>query len=63
MNTRIQLWIAGGILIIAGLVLARLVAGLYADQPVKQLAIYFVGVILALGGLVIVLIGVRKERK
>jgi hypothetical protein len=63
MNSKIQLWITGGILIIIGLVLARVMAGMYADQPVKQLAVYFGGVILALGGLVIILAGLRRERK
>jgi hypothetical protein len=59
MSTRLKFWVAGAVVIIIGLVMVRVLAGMYSAQPVTQLVIYFIGVILALAGLGIILAGIR----
>ncbi len=62
MKTRLKFWVAGAVVIIIGLVLARFLAGTYSDQPVIQLVIYLIGVVMALAGLGIILVGLRRSR-
>jgi hypothetical protein len=60
MSTKVKYWVAGVVTAAIGLVLARAVSPMFAAQVVWQLAVYFVGVALALAGLLIILLGVRK---
>ena len=53
--------ILGGLLAVAGVVLARVVSGRFADEALIQLAVYFLGIILALAGLAVVITGIRKQ--
>ncbi|MBN1189957.1 MAG: hypothetical protein JXA46_09405 [Dehalococcoidales bacterium] len=62
MNTRIKYWISGVAVAVAGLILARVVSGMYAGQPVVQIVLYIAGVTLAMAGLLIIMIGIRKAR-
>jgi hypothetical protein len=60
MSTKAKFWVAGLVTAAIGLVLARGVSPLLAAQVVLQLAVYFVGVALALAGLLIIIFGIRK---
>jgi hypothetical protein len=62
MSSKIKLWAAGLATAAAGLILARVVSGLFAGQAVIQFAVFLIGVALALAGLLIILMGVRKAR-
>ena len=61
MSKRLIFWVAGAVLIIIGLVMVRVLSGVYSDRPVTQLVVYIVGVILALGGLGVILAGLRRR--
>ncbi len=61
MSAKLIFWIIGLVLIVLGLVLAKVVSGNYADNVTLQLVFYFLGVIIALGGLVVILAGIRKR--
>ncbi|MBP1707290.1 MAG: hypothetical protein H6Q39_1014 [Chloroflexi bacterium] len=61
MSNRLIFWVAGAVLIIIGLVMVRVLSGMYSDRPVTQLVVYIVGVILALGGLGVILAGIRRR--
>jgi hypothetical protein len=61
MSSRLIFWGAGAVLIIIGLVMVRVLSGVYSDRPVTQLVVYIVGVILALGGLGVILAGIRRS--
>ncbi len=61
MSNRLIFWGAGAVLIIIGLVMVRFLSGMYSDRPVTQLVVYIVGVILALGGLGVILAGIRRR--
>jgi hypothetical protein len=60
MSTKLKFWIAGIAVIVVGLVLARGISPLYTDQVAVQLAVFLVGVLVAMAGLGIILIGLRK---
>jgi hypothetical protein len=62
MSAKAKFWAAGLVTAAIGLVLARAVSPMLNAQAVWQLAVYFVGVALALAGLLIILYGVRKGR-
>ena len=61
MSNRLIFWVAGAVLIIIGLVMVRVLSGMYSDRPVTQLVVYIVGVILALGGLGVILAGISRR--
>jgi hypothetical protein len=61
MNTNLRFWIIGVILAITGVVLARVISGMYSDRAGIQLVLYFLGVIVALSGLGVILFGLRKK--
>jgi hypothetical protein len=60
MSTKLKFWIAGVVVAAIGLVLARLISPLYSSNSVIQLTIFLVGVIIAMAGLGLILIGIRK---
>jgi hypothetical protein len=60
MSIKLKFWIAGVALAISGLILARVVSSLYASQAIMQLSIFLAGVVVALAGLGIILMGIRK---
>jgi len=39
----------------------RVLSGMYSDRPVTQLVVYIAGVILALGGLGVILAGISRR--
>ena len=61
MSKRLIFWVAGAVLIIIGLVMVRVLSGMYSDRPVTQLVVYIAGVILALGGLGVILAGISRR--
>jgi len=61
MSNRLIFWVAGAVLIIIGLVMVRVLSGMYSDRPVTQLVVYIAGVILALAGLGVILAGIRRR--
>jgi hypothetical protein len=60
MSTKLKFWIAGVVVAALGLVLARVVSPLYSTNPVVQLTLFLVGVVVAMAGLGIILVGIRK---
>ena len=61
MSANLRFWIIGIILAAIGVLLARVVSGVYSDRTGVQLALYFIGVIIALIGLGVILFGLRKK--
>ena len=61
MSTKLKFWIGGVMLVIAGLVLARVVSPVYADQAIVQLSVFLAGVVVAMAGLGVILLGLRKS--
>jgi hypothetical protein len=61
MSTKLKFWIVGVMLVIAGLVLARVVSTVYADQAMMQLSVFLAGVVVAMAGLGVILVGLRKS--
>jgi hypothetical protein len=53
--------VAGIFLAIIGLVLARIISPTYTDSSVVQLVIFLSGVVLAMAGLGIIMLGIRKQ--
>jgi hypothetical protein len=60
MSTKLKFWIAGIVVIVIGLVLAKLLSPTYTGQPVAQLSVFLVGVVVAMAGLGLILVGLRK---
>ena len=60
MSTKLKFWITGIVAAIIGLVLARVVSPMYADQAIVQLSIFLAGVVVAMAGLGIILVGIKK---
>ena len=60
MGAKRKFWIIGIALAIIGLVVGRVVSRLFGSAEL-QAAIYIVGVILALGGLGVIMYGIRKR--
>jgi hypothetical protein len=60
MSAKAKFWLTGLIIAAIGLILARLVSPLYSDQPVLQIVIFLAGVVAAMAGLGIILLGLRK---
>jgi hypothetical protein len=60
MSTKLKFWTAGGSVAVVGLVLARVISPLFSGNPVVQLTIFLVGVVIAMAGLGIILGGIRK---
>jgi hypothetical protein len=60
MSTKLKFWISGVILVVGGLVLARVVSPIYADRAIVQLSVFLAGVVVAMAGLGIILLGLRK---
>jgi hypothetical protein len=61
MKTGFKFWMSGIAVILLGLLLARWISEVYASQPVLHLAVYLTGVVIAMAGLGIILIGIRKK--
>ena len=62
MSTKARFWTGGLALVIAGLVLAKVVSNQYAVQPYVQFGVYIAGVTLALAGLGVIMMGIRKKK-
>jgi hypothetical protein len=60
MSTKHKFWILGIVVAAFGLVLARVISPIYADRAVVQLVLFLTGVVLAMAGLGIILVGLRK---
>jgi hypothetical protein len=60
MNTKLKYWITGVIVAALGLVLAKVVSPACADRPAAELTIFLAGAVVALAGLGIILLGLRK---
>jgi hypothetical protein len=61
MSTKLKFWILGVMLVIAGLVLARVVSPIYESQAIVQLLVFLAGVVVAIAGLGVILVGLRKS--
>lgn len=61
MNQRsIKYWLAGVLVSLAGILLARVVAPNFSDKPTLLIGIYLLGITLGLAGLVIITFGMPK---
>ncbi len=56
-----KFWILGIFLAAVGVALARVVSPRLAGQALIQLILFFVGVLIAMGGLGVILVGLRKK--
>jgi len=63
MNTINKHWIAGLALAAAGIVTARVISPRFDTDPVIQMVIFIIGVTLALAGMVVIMMGMRKHTK
>jgi hypothetical protein len=61
MTSKAKFWIAGIVVAAAGVVLAKLVSPHYADQPGRQLGLFLGGVVVAMGGLGLIMAGTKKK--
>ena len=59
MSRKLKLWIAGIIIAAVGIIIARLVAPTYEGWT--QLGLYVVGIIIALGGLGVIMYGIKAK--
>ncbi len=62
MSAKIKFWIAGLAMAAVGLILVKVVSAMLAAQGPVQLVIYLIGAALALGGLLVIMVGIRKTR-
>jgi hypothetical protein len=62
MRTKIKFWVGGIIVASIGLILARVISPIYANQSVVQLILYLIGVVVAMAGLGVILLGIRKPK-
>ena len=60
MSTKHKLWFTGILLATAGVALVRGVAG-HVTTPELQFAINIVGILIAIGGLAVILMGLRSK--
>jgi hypothetical protein len=60
MSAKLKFWIAGVLMAAIGLILARLISPLYSSNAIIQLSIFLVGVIIAMAGMGLILVGIRK---
>jgi hypothetical protein len=61
MSTKKKLWILGIIMAAIGLILARVISPQYADNTGLQLTLFLGGAVLAMAGLGIILVGIKKQ--
>ncbi len=61
MKSNTIFWILGIFLAAIGVTLARVISPRLAGQALIQLILFFVGVLVAMGGLGIILVGLRKK--
>ena len=61
MSVKLKFWTGGIITAIAGLVLARVVSPICTGQAILQLLVFIGGVVVAMAGLAIILLGLRKS--
>jgi hypothetical protein len=60
MSRKLKYWIIGVVVAATGLILARVVSPAYADRPAAELTIFLAGAVVAMAGLGIILLGLRK---
>ena len=60
MNAKKKFWLAGLVLVVVGVMLARVLPGLYEQSEIK-LAVYILGITLALAGLGVIMAGMRNK--
>jgi hypothetical protein len=60
MSRKLKYWTVGIAVAAIGLVLARVISPLYADRAVVQLVLFLSGAVIAMAGLGIILVGLRK---
>ncbi len=63
MSTKAKFWIAGIVVAALGVLLAKLVSPRYVDQPGWQLGLFLGGVVVAIGGLGLIMAGTKKNKK
>ncbi len=61
MSTKLKYWIAGLAVIALGLILAKVISPHCSAQAVLQLVIFLAGVVIAMAGLAIILMGLKKQ--
>jgi hypothetical protein len=61
MSRTLKFWITGILVAAIGLVMARVIAPFFASQPKFQLGVFLIGVVVAMAGLGIILLGIRKK--
>ena len=61
MSKKAKFWLAGLVVAATGVVLAKLVSPNYADRPGWQLGLFVAGVLVAMVGLGLIMVGARKK--
>jgi hypothetical protein len=61
MSLKAKLWTAGLVVAAAGVILAKLISPGYADRPGWQMGLFLAGVLLAMSGLGLIMMGARKK--
>jgi hypothetical protein len=61
MSIKAKLWIAGLVVSAAGVIMAKLIAPGYANQPGLQVGLFAGGVIVAMVGLGLIMLGTRRQ--
>ena len=61
MSVKAKFWIAGLVAAAAGVMLAKVISPNYADRPGWQLGLFVAGVLMAMLGLGLIMVGARKS--
>jgi hypothetical protein len=61
MSTKAKAWTIGLALVVAGLLVARVFAPVNTGEPFLEFGFYIAGVTLALAGLAVIWMGLRKK--
>lgn len=63
MSAKTKFWIAGLVVAAAGVIMAKLIAPQFTDQPGLQIGLFAGGVLVAMAGLGLIMAGARKNNK
>ena len=61
MSAKVKFWIVGLVLAATGVVMAKLIAPGFPDHPGLQIGLFAGGVLIAMAGLGMIMVGARKQ--
>ena len=61
MSAKTKFWIAGLVVAAVGVIMAKLIAPQFTDQPGLQIGLFAGGVLVAMAGLGLIMAGARKN--